>query len=392
MTTTPPRRLGPSPRDGDSVSFLELFFDLVFVLAFTQATALMAADPTWSGIARGLLVLAVMWWSWGAYTWLTSVVDPEAGITRGVIFGAMAALLVCALAMPQAFGEYGLLFAAAYAIVRIAHIWLFILASRGEDAVDLRRSVSSLGVSTLIAVTLLGIASQLDGLPQGTLWVLALIIDLGGPYLFGAAGWRLVPHHFAERHGLVVILALGESIVAIGIGVEGLSLGVGEVMAAVLGVGVACGVWWLYFDVIQLVAARRLEQAAPGVEQNTIARDSFSYLHYPMIAAIILMALGFKKTIGHVGEHLHVEVATALMGGMALYLLAHVAFRWRNVHRFSTHRVVAAVVCLASIPLVVRVPSLAALAMLMAIVTALIAYEVIRFRDRRADLRARLRH
>jgi low temperature requirement protein LtrA len=371
--------------DEEAVTPLELFFDLVFVLALTQCTALMAAQPTWAGLARGLLVLGMLWWAWVGYAWLTSVVDPEEGTVRLTIFGAMAAMLVAALCVPGAFGRSAALFAGAYAVVRTAHIVLFLLASRDNPA--LRHSVVGLGWSTAIASALLVAASFASGWAQGALWALALILDCGGPYLFGAEGWQLVPHHFAERHGLIVLIALGESIVAIGVG-SGATVNAGVVAAAVVGTVITAALWWLYFDVVALVAARRLEHAAPGRERNEIARDSFSYLHYPMVAGIVLGALGFKKTIGHTGESLDVVAATALLGGTALYLLAHVAFRWRNVHRFSTQRMFAAAVALALIPAALGVPALVTLSLLAGLLVALVAYERVRF----AELRGRLRH
>ena len=160
--------------------------------------------------------------------------------------------------------------------------------------------------------------------------MLALLLDMGGPYLFGAEGWKLVPGHFAERHGLIVIIALGESIVAIGVGAAGaLDLGIGA--AAVLGVALTAAMWWTYFDVVALVSARRLVDAEPGRVQNEMARDSYSYIHLLMVAGIVLVALGLKKTIGHFDDHLHDVPAFALLGGVALYLLGHVAFRYRHV-------------------------------------------------------------
>ena len=364
---------------------LELFFDLVFVLALTQCTALMAEDPSWENVVRGLLVLAVLWWAWVGYAWLTSVVDPEEGAVRFAIFGAMAGLLVVALCVPEAFGDLGLLFAVAYAVVRIGQIVLFVVASRDEP--KLRQSVWGLAVSTAIAVTLLVIASFLDGLPQGALWALALLLDMGGPYLFGSEGWKLVPGHFAERHGLIVIIALGESIVAIGVGAEG-GVDAGVVAAAALGIALAAALWWLYFDIVALVAERRLAKAAVGKEQNEIARDSYSYLHFPMVAGIVLLALGLKKTLEHVDDPLKLVPAVAMLGGVALYLLAHVAFRWRNVHRVSVQRIVCALALLALIPAAVELPALASLAIATALLWVLIAYETVRF----AELRDRLRH
>ena len=231
-----PRRLTAVLREEERVTPLELFFDLVFVLAITQCTALMAAEPTWVGLPRGLAVLAVLWWCWGGYAWLTSVVDPEEGAVRLAMFGAMAGLLVAALCVPEAFDDSALLFACAYGVVRVAHIALFVLASRDDPGTALFRRrlprAPPIGVGLLIA------AAFADGWVQGALWVVALLIDIGGPAVFGVEGWKLVPGHFAERHGLIVIIALGESIVAIGIGA------VGEVDAGVVAAAVArhgCG-------------------------------------------------------------------------------------------------------------------------------------------------------
>jgi low temperature requirement protein LtrA len=373
-------------RSEESVKPLELFFDLVFVLALTQCTALMAANPTWEGLAQGLLILGVLWWSWVGYSWLTSVVDPEEGIVRFAIFAAMAGLLVVALCVPEAFDDRALLFACAYGVVRGAHIVLFVVASR--DTPDLRRSVWGLAAGTATGVGLLLAASLADGALQGSLWALALALDMGEPYVFGSEGWKLAPGHFAERHGLIVIIALGESIVAIGVGAEGLDVDAGVVAAAVLGVGAAAALWWLYFDIVALVAERRLSKAAVGREQNEIARDSFSYLHFPMVAGIVLFALGLKKTLEHVGDPLETVPAVAMLGGTALYLLAHVAFRWRNVHRFSVQRVVCAAVLCALIPVATEVAALVTLGALVAALSVLIAYETVHF----AELRDRLRH
>jgi low temperature requirement protein LtrA len=372
-------------RSEDRVTPLELFFDLVFVLAITQCTALMAANPTWAGLGKGLLVLALLWWAWVGYAWLTSVIDPEEGVVRFAIFGAMAALLVVALCVPQAFGDEALLFACSYGVVRAAQIALFTIASREEPG--LRRSVNGLAGSTALGVGLLIAGAAAGGATQIVLWVLALALDMGGPYLFGSEGWMLVPGHFAERHGLIVLIALGESIVAIGLG-AGAGVDAGIVAAAVLGTAAAAALWWLYFDIVALVAVRRLSNAAEGRERTEIARDSFSYLHFPMVAGIVLLALGLKKTLAHVEDPLKLVPAVALLGGPALYLLAHVAFRWRNVHRFNAPRLLCAIALLALIPVAVEIPALATLGIVVALLAGLIAYEAVHF----AELRDRLRH
>jgi len=388
VSAVPPNRsprLSAVLRQAERVTPLELFFDLVFVLAITQCTALMAEDPTWTGLAKGMLVLGVLWWSWVGYAWLTSVVDPEEGAVRLAIFAAMAALLVAALCVPEAFDDSALLFACAYGVVRAAQIALFLLASRDDAA--LRHSVVGLAGSSALGVGLLGAAAFADGGLQGALWALALLLDMGGPYLFGAEGWKLVPGHFAERHGLIFIIALGESIVAIGVG-AGARVDAGVVAAATLGIVVAAGLWWLYFDVVALVAERRLSRATEGRERNELARDSYSYLHFPMVAGVVLLALGLKKTLGGVEDTLDVVPAVATLGGTALYLLAHVAFRLRNVRTLNKQRLACALLLLALLPAAVELPSLATLALLAAALATLIAYEAMRF----AEARDRVRH
>jgi low temperature requirement protein LtrA len=363
---------------------LELFFDLVFVLAITQCTALMYGEPTWAGLAKGMLVLGILWWSWVGYAWLTSVVDPEEGAVRIALFAAMAALLIVAICVPQAFGDLALEFALAYGAVRAAHITLFVLASRDDPS--LRHSVVGLAASTAIGVGLLVAASFVNGLAQGGLWALALALDMGGPFLFGSEGWKLVPGHFAERHGLIIIIALGESIVAIGVGAEA-HLTVGIVTAAVLGITLAAALWWIYFDVVALVSARRLGRAAEGRERNELARDSYSYLHLPMVAGIVLVALALKKTLGHVGDSLDSVIAFALLGGVAFYLLGHVAFRFRHIHTINRQRLLLALVLFALLPAAVEIPALATLAIVTALLCAMIVYETASYGEGRARVR-----
>jgi low temperature requirement protein LtrA len=383
------RRLSATLRQEERVTPLELFFDLVFVLAITQCTALMATAADAAGVARGLLVLAVLWWAWVGYSWLTSVVDPEEGMVRIVMFGAMAGLLVASLAVPEAFDAEALLFVAAYASVRAGQIALFWIADRDDP--NLRRSIAGLGVSSAIGVTLLFCAAFLDGVAQGALWGLAILLDFGGPFVFGSEGWRLAPRHFAERHGLIVIIALGESIVAIGLG-AGSVVDSGIVVGAVLGIVVAAGLWWLYFDVSAIAAERRLSAAPVGKEQNELARDAYSYLHFVLVAGIVLVALGLKKALAHVGDELDLVLAGALLGGTALFLLGQVAFRLRMIRRLASARLVCAVVLLALVAPATQVPALAALAGLAAALVALIAYEAVRFAATRDRIRHQLAH
>ena len=375
---------GRKLRVDERVSPLELFFDLVFVFALTQVTALMAANATWEGLAEGMLVLAALWWAWGAYAWLTNYINTDEGRERLLMFGAMAAMLVAALAVPGAFGDDALLFACAYALVRWLHVFIF---AEANDDVDTAEAIRRLSRTAIPGPALLILAAFVDGAARDALWVVALGIDFAGPYVFGVRGFRVSPAHFAERFGLIVIIALGESIVAIGVGAEGIGLTMPVVTAAVLGVILAAALWWAYFDVVALVAERRFKEAR-GDALSRMARDSYSYLHLPMIAGIILVALGTKKTLEHVDEPLKIVAAAALFGGLALYYGAHIGFRLRNVGTLSRQRLLAALVALALIVPATEVDALVALACAAAVAAALIAYEALRFAEARARVRA----
>jgi low temperature requirement protein LtrA len=367
------------------VTPLELFFDLVFVFAITQVTSLMSESPTWEGMAEGLLVLAAIWWAWAAYSWLTNTIDPEEDLARLSMFAAMAAMLVVALATPKAFGDDGVLFGCAYLAVRVLHVVVYAYASRD---VNIRGAVYRFAPTAITAPALLIIAGTLDGLPQAALWAGALALDYAGPAIAGMEGWQVFPAHFAERHGLIVIIALGESLVALGVGAsETIELNSGEIAAAGFGLVIVAALWWAYFDVVALVAERKLREAQ-GVARNALARDSYSYLHLPMIAGIVLLALGVKKALGDPGEPLDTVPAVALCGGVALYLLAHIAFRLRNLSTLNRQRLVTAVVCAALIPVATAFAAVVAVGIVAGLCTSLIAYEAIRFREARARVRA----
>jgi low temperature requirement protein LtrA len=368
------------------VTPLELFFDLVFVFALTQVTGFLADHLTWIGMLQGATLLVVLWWAWGGYSWLTNAVPAEEVISaRLVILTAMAAMLVASLAVPDAFGQYGVLFGLAYFVVRLLHVVLFVLATGNTP--ETQQAFLRLTPGFLLAPALLIPAGFVDGFAQGTLWAVALAIDLGVSLVRGVSGFRVHAGHFVERYGLIVIIALGESIVAIGVGASGLELGAGVVLAAVLGVALAAALWWAYFDLFVLVAERRLSEAK-GAERARLARDSYPYLHLPMVAGIILVALGIKTTLAHVGDPLGTIPAVALCGGVAIYLLGHNAFRLRDVGSVSVPRLVLAILCCALIPVAVSVPSLVTLAILAGLMCALAAFETATSREFRRELRA----
>jgi low temperature requirement protein LtrA len=380
---------GSQPESEQRVTSLELFFDLVFVFAITQVTSLLSNDPTWHGLVRGLLVLGALWWAWGAYAWLTNTLNPEEGAVRIAMFGAMAAMLIVALAVPEAFGDDGVLFGVAYLFVRAMHLALYALAARGDP--DLLGAVLRFTPSSLISALLIISAGFTEGDQRVALWVIGLAIDYLGVLVGGGRGWRLSPGHFAERHGLIIIIALGESIVALGVGAAGQPLGTGEITAALLGFTVAAALWWSYFDWVSIVSEQRLRMAT-GAQQMTLARDAYTYLHFLMVAGIVLFALGLKKTLADVDDELKIVPATGLVEGLALYLLAHVLLRLR-ISRLTGRgsigrgKPVAIVALLLAWPFVEDVPALVALGFSAIVLVALIAYEAIRYREPRALIR-----
>jgi low temperature requirement protein LtrA len=370
----------------ERVSPLELFFDLVFVLSFTQVTLKMAENPGWESLGEGLLILAAVWWAWCAYGWLTNSIDPDENLNRVCMFAAMGGMLVVSLSIPDAFGDRGVLFGCAYFFVRAMQLLLYVRNTPGAAEGGDLQAIFRLAPGFLVGSALIIVAGFLDGGARASIWILAVLIDWSTPLFFGSEEFRLDPTHFAERHGLIVLIALGESILAIGAAAE-FTLSTGQVLAALFGIGTVAALWWAYFDVVAIVAERRLSEAPPG-EQAPMARDAYSYLHYPLIAGIVLLALGLKETLAHTGEELETVSAIALCCGPALYLLGHIAFRERVLGSFSPHRAFAALALLALIPLALGADALVALAAVAAVLAILIAYEAVHFREQRARVRA----
>ncbi len=355
----------------------------------------MSEDLTWRGIGHGLLVLAALWWGWTGYAWLTNVLEPEEGLVRAGMFGGMAAMLVAALAVPGAFGAQAILFGAAYVLVRLINLALYAIAGKRDG--DFLQAVIRFSPTAAIGPLILLAAAFVDGDARTVLWILAIATLYAGPLVDRGRGWRISPAHFAERYGLVVIIALGESIVAMGLAVAGVAPTFDIIAAAILGLAVIAALWWAYFDVLAVLAARQLSETS-GITRARLARDYFSYLHMPMIAGIVLFALGLKITANDAMEPLPVIPAAALCGGLSLYYFTHVVMRVRLVYllrRTSSERpgwigpgrLAAAIGTLALIPVTLVLPALAALALVAAVCWALIVWDVRHYREHRIEVR-----
>lgn len=386
MTESQSAKAAEAESEEYRVSALELFFDLVFVFALTQVTALVAEDLTGLGLLRGLAVLMAVWWAWVGYAWLTNAVPIEDDDrARVVVLVSMAAMLVLGLAIPHAFTSDGVLFGVTYLVFTILFLVLYSVSTRDDP--DMNRAILRLAPGVLVAPVLVAVAGFFDaGEVRAALWVIALTITFVAPIVSGTGGWRVRPAHFAERHGLIVIIALGESLVALGLAASGKELTAPVIVAAALGVLVLGCLWWLYFDVVSLIAERRLHELT-GQERNALARDSYSYIHLLMIVGIVMVALGLKKVLTYADEPLSVIPAVTLFGGVAIYLLGHVAFRWRNIHTLNVQRLVVSILLLALIPLGAVVSAYAALAVVAALATGLVVFEAVKYREPRKAIR-----
>ena len=368
-----------------SVKPFELFFDLVFVYAFTQVTQLLAHELSWGGLGQGVLLISAMWLAWASYSWLGTHIDLDEGAVRLAMLVVMGGMLTAALAVPDAFGDRAVLFAVAYAFVRLMQVVMFGIAARNMDGLmpALARFARSAVVGPIII--LVGALSKVG--PLEAWWATALLFEYGAMYLMKMSGWRISAGHFSERHGLIFIIGLGEAVISIGIGAHDLALDAGVLIPALLGLGVIVALWWTYFDVNALAAERRLASVS-GTERSELGRDAYSYLHLPMIIGAIFFSLGVKMTLAHTDEVLQTIPAAALCGGLVLYLLGQIGLRVRCGGSLAKARVLAVL----SLTVLFGVSGLiTALALLSAVSLSfaiLVAWETVAQRESRQQIRS----
>jgi low temperature requirement protein LtrA len=367
------------------VTPLELFFDLVFVFGLTEVTTFLADDPTWHGLCRALLLLGALWWAWAAYAWLTNTVDADEDGVLAAMLVAMAAMFVAALVVPTAFTNHGLLFGVAFLIVNLMYLALYALAARGDP--DLFTAILRAARAGLLGSALILVAAFVPSDLRPVFWLVALVVGLFGPLLTDRGGWRLEPTHFVERHSLIIIIALGESLIAIGIGSRQTSLGPSVIVAALLGLAIATSFWIAYFDFFA-IRFRQLLTEQQGRARVALARDAYTYLHLPMVAGIVLSAFALREAVADTGHHLATVPALALCAGSALYLASYVAIRWRVTRNIRSGRLIASAAFIVLFPIALVTPAIAALAIVAATWIALHTYEIIWWRDARTQTRA----
>jgi low temperature requirement protein LtrA len=380
--------------DDDAVSErrttpVELFWDLVFVFAITQVSALLAHDLSWAGFGRGMLVLALVWWGWSAFVWVTNADDPDVPRFRAVLLVGMALAFLVALAVPHAFGDDATFFTCVYAALRFLHLGLYVDASRRGNASF--AAIAGFGITVIIGMALLIVGSRLGDPARTALWAAAVAIDYAGPAWLTRERLRglqrVAVAHFAERYSLFIIICLGESIVAIGVGAAGRALDAELVLGVALALLVTMGLWWTYFD---HVAAEAEEHLGAHDEPVLAAADGYSYLHLVLVAGIIVFAVGAKHAVAHVDDPLSDAARLALCGGVALYLVGHIAFRLRMAGAPSPEKGMAAAACMVVFAAAGGLPAWAAAGMVAAVLAVLGARETAVERGLRTRVRQRV--
>ena len=356
--------------------FIELFFDLVFVFAFTQVTTMVVGDTSAAGLGRAALVFALVWWAWSAFAWLTNAIDVENVATRVFVFGAMLAAFFVALAVPDAFEDEGVWFASAYVAVRVLHVALYVWGVRTDPV--LRVAVGRLAPWFLVAPAIALAGGFLDDPWRTSLWTISIAVDVVGTLV--ASGFRISVSHFAERYGLIVIIALGESIVAIGLAALDLERDGVFALAVAVSFVAAAAAWWMYFDFTQLAVEREL-RALPEAKRGHFARDVYTFFHYPIVLGIVLIAVAVKKTLDGPGEPLPDGGRAALALGISLFLLGFVLTRLRVSRNIAWERIGAALAVVAAVLLLDEAHALLLLALAVAALVAALTIESFRLRD-----------
>jgi len=353
---------------------VELFWDLVFVFAVTRVTTLLYKDLTWAGLGRAMLVLALVWWAWSAFVWMTNAHDPNDPAVRGVLFVAMILTFLVALSLPKAFGQEATVFALAYAGVRFLHLGLYVDASRRGNAS--LAAIAGFATTVAIGMALLIVGSLVADPGRMWLWVAAAAIDYAGPAWLTRERLRGIQQvavsHFAERYSLFIIICLGESIIAVGVGAADRDLDAHLAAGVALALLVTIGLWWSYFD---RVAGEAEDRLAAHDEPVLAAADAYSYLHLLLVSGIIISAIGLKASVGHPAEPLSEGSRLALCGGVALYLGGHIAFGARMVGELSIDKTLAAGACAVVFLMAADWAAWATVGMLAAVLGLLVASE-----------------
>jgi low temperature requirement protein LtrA len=356
---------------------LELFYDLVFVFAITQVSHLLLDHLNWTGVGQSLLVLLVVWWSWNYTTWVTNELDPASVIVRLLLIALMLASFLMAIAIPDAFGDKALLFAASYVAIQVGrHFFVtFVAAERGT----IERERAGRILAWFIAAGVLWIAGALaDGSTRTVLWLAALALDYAAPLVtywlpgrppIGLDTWEVGSGHFAERFQLFIIIALGETIVVTGATTAELDLTTARVVAFAVAFLATAAFWWLYFSLVATIIERRLALAE---NRTVLARDAFTYLHVLIVAGILLTAVGDELVVEHPTEELSNPQLAAVVCGPALYLFAHVALRLRMTGTIGGRRLAGAIACLAIAAIGTFASALVVAALLLGVLVAVI--------------------
>jgi low temperature requirement protein LtrA len=342
---------------GTGTTTIELFFDLVFVFTITQLTHGVVVEPTTTGVARSMLILGNLWWMYGGYVWLTNAVPPTGDRERLLLLVGMGGFLVVALAIPSGFGDGGVALGAGYLVVNLVHGWLLLGSVEGS----LLQALGRLGPANLGTAGLIFAAGYAPGPVTWALWTAAFVLHWATPYLTDPTVVSLRSRHFVERHGLIVLIALGESVFAVGASVGDDTVSFDQLLAAVCGLVTVAALWWLYFDRDDGTAAGALDATA-GPRRAWLAIHAYGYAFLPLLGGVIVFAAGLELGIARPGSPASTASATLVAAGVSAYAVGLLAIRARLRLGPLSVRLALVPLALATIPLGVQVSSLAQLA------------------------------
>jgi low temperature requirement protein LtrA len=332
--------------EDQSTTFIELFFDLVFVYAVTQTVSLVDQELSWAGIGHAVVVFWLVWWAWTQFTWALNSADTTHPAVEAVVLVATGVAFLMAVTIPDAFGDAGGWFAATYVVVRVVGLGVYVRVAWDDVAKrTVVRRFAVLSVGGLAAVAAGGLAG---GDAREWWWAAAVLLDVAAAAGAGAEGWDIRPDHFSERHGLFVIIAVGESLIVAAAGLTGAERTAQTVAVAILAVALTCGLWWNYFVTVKPALDEAIRRRQ-GVDRSTLARDVYSILHFPLVFGVVLVAVAMKEAVAHPHLALPVAGSLALAGGVVLFVASTVAALRRGGYRLAGGRLLLLAVVAAGV-------------------------------------------
>ena len=353
------------------VTTLELFFDLVFVFTVTQLTGLLNDDLRWVAVWHVAVLLGLIYWMYGGYAWLTNAVPARGARVQALLFGGMCAYLVMALAVPTALDGDGLTFGLCWLLIVVLHTFLFVQSASDITSTAMR----GFAPFNLVPAIAVAVAGGIGGTTQDVVFPTVVAFVWLSRFVHRPDEFEIGPAHFVERHGLLILIALGESVVAVGIGASRLEIDGALVLVSVLGLALVAALWWVYFGNDDDADAEHALGAVPVARRARVALRAFGDAHVVMLFGVVLVAVGLQRAVADPGEALDVAPAFALTGGVAVFLAGDVLFRTALHLPNVAWRIIAASIALLVTPVATELNAAAGLSVLAVVLATVLVIE-----------------